>query len=1850
MADKEIELLDNVEMRFALADLESKFESQLAIYLAPVLLKLDSPHASVKTKVTSICGHVNKRLKSNPAIKIPIAAVCDLWTNTQLSNFVKNFALIYLEMGFARASEQETQLLLPKLIRGISTRLPSQQIVAFHIALPVLTKIKEPRTERGAPPPISDPFEFETNPADLKFLIDKFLDVMLFNIGPPPKPLGDEAPLVPPPPPGLSKAAIDFMSNAGKAVYVKSVVELLVVKVEIVRFLTSVFVPDKLLVAERFRVYLVASCETHHQVVSAGEDALRRHAKPDLEDEKVVQSLYELYQGTGRGRNMPVIPDPSFRMPANPAVKSKILTIFLKSAKAANIFPSTIQIIFDALYGVDANPKLRSLGISFMIWTAKMAETSKIRPVAPIIISGLLKLIEQAQEDSAVQEGETLRGFAYEAMGLVSKRGAPDLFVADTSILMSFFKAVSLETRNVRVSVQDALSMMIDAYKDIIHDDTKRSELEEIILSNIEKNEPQARYIATKYAVSLFPFSHPLSRYIALVASADSKLEVREEGRRGLKFPEAIAPNDTVETYSKLLPSFTDMASLLKRMRGRSGQGMVRAPGIKYVGAMSTESYSHALEFLQRLVVRRSDPTARIDDVGVVSDEAGEIADASTRIAVRNTLKTFWGDVNTMEVDGREGPGGLALFIDLIETALKAEESDALLQSVASSCMLELISLGPSTLSSSYGTKVDWIKSFLNSIRPETRQSMAHMLGIVVTASNLDRIPSLLTEMYNAIKTPPRTNPVEARHGAILAMGYIIGRLWYRHPYTATDIVTSKQIKTCTETLASFLNDGSALLITGACAAIGEVGRYAPLCLDALVKDAMDTDVDWSVSKIIEKLTSLAKNSKETKVQEAAIAALGDLALGDSSIRSTIISLLTGLCSALSKQPEIHFTVGGSLAMIGAGWQSTNTSVFLDIGDVEYPPTTPPPSDRSKVEVVGDETMDEVLSKCFAEVMPGRPPVNRKAVSVWLLCVIKHCGQHSRVKARFGDIHAALSSLLNDRDEFTQEVASKAMGLAYELADPEIRKSMVGSLISTITEGKRIAAQSVTAETPLFEAGTMGSTPDGGNLTTYQSILSLASDMNQPELVYKFMSLASHSAMWNSRRGASMGFAMVMAHAEEDLKPYLPNLIPRLFRFQFDPNAKVADAMRNIWRILVKDPKATITEYFVLIMKDLLKSLGDRLWRTREASCLAMSDLLQGRSIEQLEPYLQELWTMCFRVLDDIKESVRTAAFGTCKVLTNVTIKYCDPTVVNLKDGQKVMDACMPFLIQGLGSMAEEVRKFALSTILKLCQKGGVLLKPHVTEITTTLLESLSSLEPQVMNYLSFHTEKYNITQEQLDSSRLSAAKMSPMMEAIQTCVEQIDGKVLDELIVKLNQLIRKAVGLPTKAGCARFIASLAARVPQELKPHADSLLKALSGAIFDKSPAVSKSYAVATGHVIKLVSEGSLVKFIQHLKKQYLEGEDEETRAVSGIVLLEMSKQAQDLIKSYLGEILPLAYYGGRDANDTIKAVWRDVWDENTAGAASALRLYLNELMALLTNLLKTSPSWPTKRQVGVTITDMSSSISTSLVPQMPVLIPALLEALSGRTWDGKESVLESLSNVSVTCKEWFDGEGKSHLDEVSKVLIREAKKNAKPYKRVALEQLGKAFDALKIDKFDDLADYLLETATIDDEDDDKDKMDVDGSSREKPLALLVRANAFKALAGCFPAGVASTQAKHVEVLAQSLAKSMDNNVWNIRLAAIDATTKILEKLVSPPSEAIVVELIQGLLKPMADMKYVALRESALKALSTLFERVKGNMAESTRQLLITGIDTILERENMPSIKEKLIEIRKQCSGMDLA
>ena len=50
---------------------------------------------------------------------------------------------------------------------------------------------------------------------------------------------------------------------------------------------------------------IVASCDPHFTVVSKAEDALKRLAKPDMEDTKMIEKLYALFNGTPANSNIP---------------------------------------------------------------------------------------------------------------------------------------------------------------------------------------------------------------------------------------------------------------------------------------------------------------------------------------------------------------------------------------------------------------------------------------------------------------------------------------------------------------------------------------------------------------------------------------------------------------------------------------------------------------------------------------------------------------------------------------------------------------------------------------------------------------------------------------------------------------------------------------------------------------------------------------------------------------------------------------------------------------------------------------------------------------------------------------------------------------------------------------------------------------------------------------------------------------------------------------------------------------------------------------------------------------------------------------------------------------------------------------------------------------------------------------------------------------------------------------------------------------------------------------------------------------------------------------------------------
>lgn len=222
-------------------------------------------------------------------------------------------------------------------------------------------------------------------------------------------------------------------------------------------------------------------------------------------------------------------------------------------------------------------------------------------------------------------------------------------------------------------------------------------------------------------------------------------------------------------------------------------------------------------------------------------------------------------------------------------------------------------------------------------------------------------------------------------------------------------------------------------------------------------------------------------------------------------------------------------------------------------------------------------------------------------------------------------------------------------------------------------------------------------------MTTYKELCSLASDLNKPEMIYQFMQLANHNASWNSKLGAAFGLKSISTVAKDQMKPLLEKIVPRLFRYKYDPTPRIQNSMISIWDSIVGDSKETIDTYYWAILDESLTNLTNLEWRVRIACCLAIRDLIKSnkglrlrhhdRQMQSVkmeaadgdeganmdvdpaegtssghtkmdvdddgaptEPDLHKLWTQLFRVMDDVHEGTRNAAEGTAKQLAKVRI------------------------------------------------------------------------------------------------------------------------------------------------------------------------------------------------------------------------------------------------------------------------------------------------------------------------------------------------------------------------------------------------------------------------------------------------------------------------------------------------------------------------------------------------------------------------------------------------------------------
>lgn len=373
------------------------------------------------------------------------------------------------------------------------------------------------------------------------------------------------------------------------------------------------------------------------------------------------------------------------------------------------------------------------------------------------------------------------------------------------------------------------------------------------------------------------------------------------------------------------------------------------------------------------------------------------------------------------------------------------------------------------------------------------------------------------------------------------------------------------------------------------------------------------------------------------------------------------------------------------------------------------------------LEVLVSHVDRQVLRDSRAEV--------RRAGIMWLVCALSHCGHQWRDALGshvLPHVHAMLLWALGEPSEATRDAASMGLAQSYAQAPASRQQVLLDDALQAMLKGRRRG---------------MGRDPVGGEdgaapeWVAYEApsdckeFAGMACDLGKPELWYSLLLLSSplmvrrssglracaarsahvhalhallacfacfacfacSAQLWRNGHDGQLDSTAVAAaaRARAAVTPYLPRLLPRLFRARFSPSPAVAQAARATWAALVGDGAAALQRQFGTLLPPLLQSVRASSWQERHASMLAVGQLVLGRSAEQLLPHIEELWQVSTKGLDDVHGSVREAAGGTLRTVSNATVRVCDGDDAAV--AAQFVSIVVPFLLHnGMVDRAED--------------------------------------------------------------------------------------------------------------------------------------------------------------------------------------------------------------------------------------------------------------------------------------------------------------------------------------------------------------------------------------------------------------------------------------------------------------------------------------------------------------------------------------------------------------------------------
>lgn len=1652
MSDPELDAVEAALNTLALAETESALQKVVSRLLPALLTALSTKSTAARAKCIETLSHINVRIRSVPSITLPFKEVLNVAIDPSASVLTQNVTIAggYLTRCFDRLSSSNKAAALTDLIRA------------------------------------ADAISSHSNKNTLQFLVMRSLASASAEV---PHSSGEELwNLVHECP---ESAIFSFFEYSLLALRQKLAVEvpevMLLAVVRLASEYAGIQAPNR--AVKVFLHFLVAAGTANRtQLNTAGEDALKRVDTCDVlvaTDPGLIYNLFAYF--------VDPLADLSLRM----ILMSKGL---LRVTLCASYFPEVLDVIELVLFKPGIPPRFISLGMQFVSFVISNSELDPLKSNVSRFASLMLKLVRN-ETNGSPSFPDAVRGFGYVAladlvvripslMGLYGvsaqlffsaaqiKEGPPDVRSCASQALMTMTRVISFPKGDASNNRKLVLGSLLDAVR--IDDDDLTS----------------VRVAAVKWANECFSYADCDARLVNFIAAGDIRPDVRQHALEGLsskRWPRKDGrkermPHETLEVpdFCQLVHTYSTCQHRLSRPKSIAAYLKFGLLTLKHTIVPGGRMELSFVDHLDRFFESYQPFKTSLLQLKKVADEAlfskgGSLNGDLERSALSVVLFT-------LKVKSLRGIVSQAYVKSIEELVLLASRKLAVADFVAARAISALIGISS---------------------------------GCLIT----QKLEELVAQLGEGLQPNP-SGVASGRHGEddraakLLSLGQVIAYGLSRNAITWKEDEKSPVSQACLNIMrrVTLPVESCDVVRVSACSALAVIGAGGTLPL-SMGSRKMVTGILVGVLKL---------HSSSPRVVQAAAEALGKICVGEPlvSFRYAATDGLLFICKE-RKEEDIRFTASESLVRCASGFdapspaaleesdsRSTSTSIVLESEELQSILDIRIDAFEVREVVMDDDAemkgaanLDEIVREVIKLTLDERPNA-RAGGCVALFTFLRLLGSkrdgpnifHSKEdEARFKnqqdlllhilpEIQQAFVVLLGDRSDFVQHLSSCGVALAYEMCPMEGQRDLVSTLVKSLTAGKHRAASIVPGDKgTLLELGGVHvkDGPGGARSATYKELCSLAEGMGQPEMVYKFMDLAGHTALWNSRRGAALaGSALLESElAAEQLRPHVNSLIPRLYVYCYDPTDSVKVAMGSVILAVVKASglgsiSEAITAHFSSVIQYCLKSISSRQWRVREAACGALRDALVSRSWKEVKDDLKMFWYYVFRAMDDIKESVRKVAEGTGRALSELSVHLCDPGRVSVEVASGAVAIVIPCVLPAFTHRVEEVRLLATKTMSEIIRFGGEALKPSVPDLISNLLEAATELEPQVLNYAQFHVD----SPEELQNARVNAAatSASPLIDSLERLSGLVDESNISQLIPKLTRLARLGVGIPTRAVTARLFSSLLQSRASVMEKFAPKLMfSAASAAEMERNPTLRGAWCGAAGMAAKLSSTEDVGKYIDQIVV-YSGSENAQERAVASSLALGIWKKGLDTAHKHATAILPIAYMGGHETDEIAKGAgsnWREVWSEGAPSTEAGLRLYAKEITHICQTRLSTSSQYRVKRSAAAALGALAKASNETIdVKYIRKAANALLATIPGHIWEGKVVVIEALGEIAhaySSLEVWNEVGG---ADVVVRTLMLEAQRGNKDYRMSAIGSATKLLNRChdEFDMYDDVKNNL--------------------------------------------------------------------------------------------------------------------------------------------------------------------------------